>query len=206
MTRIIGDVHGKIHEYMALARQAPSSIAVGDMLLGWSDTPEFMLSAGHAFFRGNHDNPSACRNHPNYLGDYGYCFASKIYWISGADSIDKLWRKEGRDWFPDEELDATTLDFIVGDVMEKKPDIILSHDCPQIIAEEVHNIRPEEKSRTRQALDAIFEFYQPKLWIYGHHHISYTHEKNGTTFRCLAELEAVDIIHHEGALQIAKKI
>ena len=52
---IIGDVHGKINEYLQLIKNRKHSIQLGDFGVGFVDIPE--LPINHRFIRGNHDNP-----------------------------------------------------------------------------------------------------------------------------------------------------
>jgi hypothetical protein len=71
---LIGDIHGRIDEYLKLLASRPPyfrSIALGDMYLGRLGVHLPELPTGHKFLRGNHDDPALCRAHPNYLGDYG---------------------------------------------------------------------------------------------------------------------------------------
>lgn len=76
--RIIGDVHGHIADYMTLAAASQESIQIGDMGLGFRGV-SLEPNPAHRFFRGNHDAPQACREHPNYLGDWGYDEARDLF-------------------------------------------------------------------------------------------------------------------------------
>ena len=71
---------------------------------------------------------------------------------------------------------------------------MVTHDCPDVVSDVLFlQQRFKEKSRTGQALSAMFNAWQPKLWIHGHWHISSDTVINGTRFICLAELETIDI-------------
>ena len=50
-----------------------------------------------------------------------------------------------------------------------------------------------DSSRTRQALDAMFDIHKPDLWLFGHWHDSQDRNVMGTRFICLNELEYKDI-------------
>ena len=149
----------------------------------------FYASLNHVFCRGNHDNPLVCKNHPNCLSTYG--IYKNIFYIAGAYSIDWGWRTNGIDWWSDEELSADQL-YRCLDIFEKtKPNIVVSHECPQRVLSLLHsNIIP---TRTGQALDAMFEVHQPKYWFFGHHHVSWKGKVGQTEFQCLNELEVVCI-------------
>lgn len=181
--RIIGDVHGKIDDYLKIIGFTDCSLQLGDMGFDYSRIPE---SADHRFIRGNHDNYDS--NHPNILSDYGIW--RDIFYIRGAYSIDKIYRREGVDWFRNEELsyqDANdTFDFY-----EKvKPRIVVTHSAPMRIVGEM-GFKPL-KTFTQSLLDTCFEAHQPELWIFGHFHKSWVRDICGTRFRCLAELETFD--------------
>ena len=95
----IGDCHGQFDIYKSILDNYKNdfSIQLGDMGIGFitrssnynkkgrSYSPE--LSKNHMFIRGNHDSPSLCDNHPNYLGDYGYRKKSDLFYISGGYSV-----------------------------------------------------------------------------------------------------------------------
>ena len=73
-----------------------------------------------------------------------------------------------------------------------KPRVVLSHDGPQAFIEAGFGIR--DRSRTRQALQAAYELWQPKIWVFGHHHLRREFDsRDGTLFVCLGELDHLDI-------------
>ncbi len=190
--RIIGDVHGRIREYLALTAGADESIQIGDMGLGFKGVSLPPMSPGHGWFRGNHDSPQVCRAHKNYLGDWGYDAEKELFWFSGADSIDKHLRREGVSWWHDEELSVAEFERALELYEQVKPRIVLSHDGPQNFIRAAFGIH--KKSRTRQALQAAYELHQPALWIYGHHHVRREFQSpEGTYFICLPELGWIDL-------------
>ena len=189
--RIIGDVHGRVADYQKLAADAGESIQIGDMGLGFRGVA-LPPSEVHKFFRGNHDSPEACRAHPNYMGDWGYDAALGLFWLSGADSIDKHLRREGVSWWRDEELSLGEFQEALDLYERVKPRVVLSHDGPQAFVEAGFGIR--DRSRTRQALQAAYELWQPRVWIHGHHHLRREFEsRDGTLFVCLGELDHMDL-------------
>ena len=118
-------------------------------------------------------------------------------YIGGAVSIDKSWRTEGIDYWSDEELTYSELSELLDKYIEYKPDVMITHDCPESIANEMmmaFNITKKDfPSRTRQALEVMFYHHQPKYWIFGHWHETISFSTLGTAFRCLGELEYLDI-------------
>ena len=205
--RIIGDVHGKFKPYRNIIRDAPFSIQVGDMGVGFrgyrhgelvhlTNPPFDAMSEGrHLFIRGNHDNPEVCKRQRYWIPDGST--VDGVYCLGGAVSIDRAYRTEGLDWWPDEELSYAELEAHIDAYAAIKPDVVITHDCPQSIANEIlaaFNMRKiEDGSRTRVALERMLAIHQPRLWFFGHWHVSLRFQRGRTTFQCLNELEHVDV-------------
>lgn len=201
MTLFIGDVHGKYRQYRRIIADTKNSIQVGDMGVGFRRWPHGELSenpphatmslGGHRFIRGNHDNPSVCKQQSQYIHD-GYA-RDGIMFVGGAVSIDKQWRIEGYSWWPDEELSTVELMNVVDTFSEERPHAMVTHECPDSIASILCNnvgvTKYEIASRTRQAFQSMFEIHQPEIWIFGHWHFSFDAVIDGTRFVCLSELE-----------------
>lgn len=205
--RVIGDVHGKFKPYRNIIRDVPFSIQVGDMGVGFmgfrggelrslTNPPYDAMSEGrHLFIRGNHDNPEVCRKHAYWIPDG--TVVDGIYCLGGAVSIDRAWRTEGLDWWADEECSYVELERMVDDYAAIKPEVVITHECPDSIAGEIlasfRKGRIEDGSRTRQALDRMFAIHQPRHWLFGHWHESLSFVLGRTRFQCLNELEYADI-------------
>lgn len=206
--RIIGDVHGKFGRYRELIRGVPASIQVGDMGVGfrarhasgdirWLSNPPYdaMTEGDHFFIRGNHDNPDVCKRH-NFCIPDGSVIGT-VFLLGGATSIDRAFRTEGLDWWPDEECSYADLQRHIETYEAAKPDVVITHEAPQSVANEIlatFNMRKiEDRSRTREALEQMFYIHKPRLWFFGHWHVSVRFEMEGTTFQCLNELEYVDV-------------
>lgn len=185
--RFIGDVHGNFNKYFQLINQTDLSIQVGDFGVGFVPMPN--LTENNRFIRGNHDDPSLCTTIKNYIPDG--TFEDGIMFLGGAWSIDRAWRTEGKDWWPDEELSIKELDYWIQKYDEYRPKIMVTHDCPDVVSPMLVNTA--YKTRTGQALGAMFSIHQPKLWIFGHYHISRKIEMAGTTFICLDIDEHIDV-------------
>lgn len=193
---IIGDVHGKLERYKELIAQHEFTICVGDFGFKkeWSEIWPFVfdkLPQQHKCNPGNHDFGPYLSDHPFSCGNYGWWPAYRLFTVRGADSIDKHLRTEGVDWFANEELNyqeqLEAFDFYC----KVKPRIVASHDCPQMVMEQLFGY--PEKSQTRAMLQAMFEEHKPEMWIFGHHHKSKDEIIDGTRFICLKELETLTI-------------
>lgn len=205
--RFIGDVHGKFKRYRELIRDVPFSIQVGDMGVGFmgfrggelrplTNPPHDAMAEGrHLFIRGNHDNPEVCRRQEFWIPDGS--LVDGIYCLGGASSVDRAYRTEGLDWWADEELSYAELDLMIDEYATLKPEVVVTHECPDSVAGELmramNRTKFEDGSRTRQALDRMFAIHQPKMWFFGHWHVSARFDMAGTKFACLNELEYVDV-------------
>lgn len=216
--RFIGDVHGHYGRYRELIRGVSASIQVGDMGIGfrraqgpnmgevYGNPPHYaMVQGDHRFIRGNHDNPSECRKHSQWIPD-GH-FENEMMFVGGAASIDKVYRVEGYSWWPDEELPIAELNRMIDLYIERKPKVMVTHDCPEEVASAICATMPmigggaiklDIGSRTRQALQSMWSAHSPGLWLFGHWHMSFDHvlhggRVEGTRFICLAELEYKDL-------------
>jgi hypothetical protein len=215
LTRIIGDIHGKFYDYevhclkMGFRHNTDHvperSIQVGDFGIGFysdywhsevghwqNDNPT------HRFIRGNHDDPAKCKTMPGYIEDG--TIEDDVMYIGGAWSIDHAWRTPGVDWWADEELSYEELDKLISKFGQVKPRVVISHDCPTSVAYEMFLSKglglagaPQIKTRTGEALQAMFELHQPELHIFGHWHNTREMTISGTKFVCLGELDFIDV-------------
>ena len=183
----IGDVHAKFEEYDKLRMRHDVTVQVGDFGFGFGRVPK--LRPTDYFIRGNHDDPAKARAHRQYLGDWGMTNLG-FFVVSGAASIDRAIRTEGRDWWSDEELTYAQLSEAFYDYVKAKPAVVVSHDCP-IIAQPVDGMKG--KTLTGQALQRMWETHKPELWIHGHHHCHSDRDIEGTRFVCVAKNEGFEI-------------
>ena len=215
LTRIIGDIHGKTYDYRAYALvtgvrgrqivEPERSIQVGDYGIGffsafWHEREvEWQKEhPQHRFIRGNHDDPALCKTMPGYIEDG--TAEGDVMFVGGAWSIDKDWRTPGVDWWEDEELSTEELNKIIEKYEQAKPRVMITHDCPTSVAWEMFLSKglglgdnKQIKTRTGEALQAMFEIHQPELWFYGHWHNTRKAVIEGTEFQCLGELDYVDV-------------
>jgi hypothetical protein len=196
--RFIGDVHGKFDSYLALIDGVNSSIQCGDMGIGFG-IPFPVIDESQMFIHGNHDDYLKCLSIPNFIDDGSFDEDNSIFCIGGAWSIDWEWRQNHMNhggnavWWKEEEQPYPKLEKIINWYEECKPEIMVSHDCPLIMAQELKSNHQWDNSRTRNALNSMFEIHKPELWIFGHHHVNMTRDIKGTRFICLDELDFIDI-------------
>lgn len=207
----IGDVHGKYRSYKNIMKSFENTVQVGDMGVGFKRKRTFdpsgseffpnppyhyMKKGNHRFIRGNHDNPSVCKKHTQCISD-GHV-ENDMMFIGGAVSIDKAFRKEGFDWWEDEELSTKELNLLVDKFIDVKPRIMISHCAPDFLSVELawaanRGYKLDFPSRTQQAFDSMFFHHRPKLWLFGHWHVDFDYLYGGTRFMCLDELSIIDI-------------
>ena len=197
---IIGDVHGKWPMYYNLINKMDQSIQLGDMGVGFKGhryPPHWNPS--HVYFRGNHDNPEVCRQHPNCIGDFG--IYEGIFFVAGAYSIDWEYRKEGASWWADEQLSKDDFEEAIAEYSDEKPEIVVTHECPFDVAQILQVRNPKQTmafgsvkpNDTSMALNDMFRIHRPKKWIFGHWHIRDSFELEGTRFEVLPELGYIEI-------------
>jgi hypothetical protein len=103
--------------------------------------------------------------------------------FGGATSIDRAMRTEGYSWWPEEAIKYREVMAALG---QGPIDAMVTHDCP-----DVFGCRGEHKEvfgkGDRQALDALYEEYEPRFWFYGHYHMAERGEYRNTQWVCCPE-------------------
>lgn len=204
MIRFIGDVHGLWKEYFTICQNSTKTVQVGDLGMGFGSRTaemfcEYMdrIPGDHSFIRGNHDSPDECRRSSYWVPDGE--INDGIMYIGGASSIDRAYRTAGIDWWADEELAYDELYQIAEVYAQAKPDILVTHECPEFFATEAMiplvNGNTNFPSKTRIVLDEMYAAHKPKLHIFGHWHynLNYVDKGTGTRFVCLNELAVIDV-------------
>ena len=196
---IIGDIHGKIEQYKQITDNCEFTICVGDFGFKkeWDWHKEHIWKNGqypHWINLGNHDWIDVLKeDHLEYAttGNFNYFTDWNLFTVRGANSIDKHLRREGIDWFRNEELNYQEQLEAFDCYIKHKPDIVVSHDCPQDIMVSLFGYT--DKSQTRVMLQHMFNEHKPKLFIFGHHHHHVDVNILGTRFICLDELQTFEI-------------
>ena len=191
---LIGDIHGKFAQYSKIIATLPESIQLGDFGMGFIETPQW--DQKHKFIRGNHDNPKVCYDHPNFLGDYGIT-EDGIFYVSGALSIDAVYRTPGVSWWPNEELSERNYPAILELYEAAKPRIVIAHDAP-FVKDYILGGNAEDKKRfpnrtSDLLMPAMIKIHSPEIWVHGHYHCRSDWKIDKTRYIGLAELEVFSI-------------
>lgn len=191
----IGDAHGQYDRYVKIARKRDFTVQIGDLGFKY-DCLKNLDPDNHKVVGGNHDKYPSLVEYPHYLGDYGMASVGGVefFFYRGAYSIDRQYRTIGIDWWEEEQLKVD--DFMKAREIyrEAKPDLVLTHDCPESIG--LMLLSPGShlyQNTTNWALQELFNIHQPKKWRFAHWHRSWSMTVNGTEFRCLNELETEEI-------------
>lgn len=230
----IGDVHGKYDDYIRLASRFQNTIQVGDMGFDYSTIENHLDPNHHVFIAGNHDNYSLKKTDYlpddkyvwrgkshfvvrddivyefgkmplNALGHFGVHYVDdfKIFFVRGAYSIDKLHRTLDIDYFIDEELSYQLATLALEKYSKVKPNIVVSHDCPFSLYP-MMRVSDPKPSITSNLLEQMFLVHQPKIWIFGHHHMNKWETIGNTNFICLNELSCVIMSQDEKLSKIKR--
>lgn len=213
--RLIGDVHGKYKQYeKIITGSLHPTVQLGDMgvgfrHLGGARDGEFMRNPAHykmvrapshRFIRGNHDNPSVCERHSQWIPDgHVELFPlGPVMYVGGAVSIDRAFRTPGYSYWEDEELSYEALDKLVEKYRLIRPYAMLTHEAPERIAQIIAgkmgiDIKLGHPSRTRQAFERMLQLHEPKFWFFGHWHYPLDITLFGSRFICLDELQVADL-------------
>jgi hypothetical protein len=198
MITVIGDVHGKYKRYHEIIRETerhPYTVQLGDF--GFDYGTVFNVdNEKHKIIGGNHDHYGRIIHIPHYLGDFGYSCLNGVsfFYYRGAYSIDQKYRTVGIDWWPEEQVNVEGFMKARELYRETKPDIVITHDCPESISPYLLNPGAQIfQNQTGYFLQEFFNIHQPKMWLFGHYHRSWKMNINGTDFQCLNELEYTKI-------------
>jgi len=216
----IGDVHGRYKSYRSVVEQCDYSVQIGDFSFAYDVFND--ISLNHRFFGGNHDNYEIIGECPNNLGDFGTQTINGVefFFIRGAWSIDRKWRRFKIDWFPEEELNYVQQQEALEAYRAAKPKIMVTHDAPLEVVRTLFGTdtlvffdhERDTVTATGQLLQECFNYHQPDLWIFGHHHKNRSelvlppgeiynpdskeegyHDKPKTRFICLGELQTFTV-------------
>ncbi len=194
--RLLGDTHGNMTPIRLGARLGLRMIHLGDLGFRASWLKASRIPNLHVI-AGNHDDIVAARETPIYLGDFGNLGehldgVEGVFFLRGAQSIDRDLRVEGRDWWAEEELSDEELEGAIALYSRMRPRVVLSHESPSVVG---HMLLGADliPSRTATALWRMLQLHEPERWYFGHHHVSWQRQVGNTSFRCLAIDEALDV-------------
>jgi Icc-related predicted phosphoesterase len=110
----------------------------------------------------------------------------------GGYSIDVNQRMPGISWWPDEQLNFRQMTAATEMYADLKPDIVVTHQCPESIEDTIFDFPHRYTNATSKFLDALFELHRPKLWVFGHYHLSRNRKVKKTRFVCVRPLEVFE--------------
>lgn len=159
---------------------------------------------------GNHDNHDWLEQLPvveKYGGKVGKLFENvytlkrgeiytinnkKIFCFGGAISIDKEFRKERLDWWPQEIPSEEEFNYALDNLAKHdfKVDIVLTHTCPESFIRQMRLILPHEEiifDKTSHYLDNFLKVgLQFESWYFAHWHVkSKVKDSQGRHLQCL---------------------
>lgn len=188
-TTILSDIHGMQGVHKNVMQWNDYTLQLGDC--GFDYTYMFQWDPlFHKILGGNHDNYPLLKQMPHDLGNFGMWRG--IFVIRGAFSIDKDHRTEGMDWWQEEELSMIEANDAIEAYAAAKPDYVVTHDCPEQASCKMRRAGQRQiTSRTGQLLGRMFEIHEPKVWVFGHWHVSkkFFVEGHRTDFVALHECE-----------------
>lgn len=170
----ISDIHGNIKKLSNIIesniKDYDKIVQVGDLYLGIPgvEIPEYDKKFGFIF--GNHDCRSMCRNHLNYLGDFGYNPKLNLFWIGGAQTPlhERNNLTEDIDWWPNEQFSKEEWIDIIDLWTRTRPKIVVSHECPSFVRK--ISLKINETNLTAEMLSLLMRMHSPEYWVFGHHH------------------------------------
>ena len=207
---VLGDVHQKYDELEKLNPNLHDNpvIQVGDLGFNYDYIYKNYKSDLFKVVLGNHEN---YYNRPlEYdLGDYGRYnhHGWEFFFVRGEWSIDIRQRQQAMMsglcptiWWKEEELNSEQMHLCYQEYCKVKPEVVITHTCPYKISNKVGSPgvwkyfgwdKPKI-SNTQLLLQEMFDFWEPKLWIFGHFHRDWFFSYGNTDFICLNELSTLD--------------
>lgn len=200
---MLGDVHGDYNKFAQIANRTIYDhrylIQVGDLGVGFPTThgrfTEYDGAYAYRFIRGNHDNPTSCRLHRNWIKDgtlETLPSGKRILFVGGAWSIDAQYRTPGLTWWEDEQCSYAELNDFLTLAMATRPDVVITHDGPPQVIPTMFNKELWGSNKTMEFNRNLLDLAPPKLWVFGHWHETRDVQIGPTRFVCLGELQAMD--------------
>ena len=164
----------------------------------------FHADGRHRFIRGNHDNPTVCREQMVGCINDGN-IEDDVMFIGGAWSIDNPvappgWfrRTAGVDWWFDEECSEQRFERMFEAYTFWRPRVMITHDCPASISYKMFwgsglLKGPTYPNRTSAWFDRFLDAHEPEAWYFGHWHHTLAYKHGATMFQCIGELDYVDV-------------
>jgi len=208
MLTLIGDVHGRISDYLYICQNKPYTIALGDVSFRYDEIESKLDPTRHKILGGNHDNLPDLKQLPHNLGDYGpYSHGGHdFFFVRGAFSIDMIWRQVdflnsgNKTWWYEEELSLREMMDCLKQYKKVKPDKVFTHAAPEMLLDIIGKPGILKSfgwenyvSRTAELLQMMWDIHQPSLWVFGHFHQRWEKQIEKTRFVCLPELGRLEL-------------
>ena len=96
---------------------------------------------------------------------------NSFFTFGGGMSIDKLWRQEGRSWWPQEIPTHAEIETGLSNLerVGNKVDYVLTHTCPSELVPRLNFEKMDDP--VCKMLDEFQELLTYKLWYFGHMHV-----------------------------------
>lgn len=183
MAVIIGDVHGRLGEYLKICKECKSSVQVGDLSNSFKHIKKMLPPSGHRFIRGNHDPRGEIAGLSQWIPDG--TVEDGVFYIGSADHVVNTGEPD-RTLSHDEWVDVEVA------YRSSLPSVVISHDCP-ITAGAIMDRWGYMPSYTSSWLQSLFRYHVPDLWVFGHWHQSRRFTAEGCKFVCLDMLECYNL-------------
>lgn len=142
------------------------------------------------FIDGNHDHHQQLASYPvcdwnggkvHFIEEdiihlmRGYVFnieGHTFFTFGGASSVDRAWRTEGIDWWPEElpSIEERERGLMELDKVNNEVDYILTHTAPYHVAALMHKEIWKKEIEFRYYLQQIADTVKFKKWFFGHFH------------------------------------
>lgn len=213
MIRFIGDLHGNLDVYNLLTKDTKFSIQLGDFGFSeWNSVGYLGLdSENHKILSGNHDSYDLCVNSPYYLGDFGDLTLDNrsIYFVRGGLSVDRTYSNGEylsggkKTYWTQEELNFDQMLNCMEDYALSRADILIAHVPPSFLLDELHpnghkfiqqfGFHEGFQENTSLLISRLIGIRKPKICLFGHHHVHYVNEIDGTLYIGLGINDYIDL-------------
>ena len=200
LLRLIGDIHRNSDLYLQLVNSSPGpTFQVGDLSNYHYDFLDTVDATRNKIIMGNRDAYGLADAYPHFLGDYGAFSVTNVdtlarevlFYVRGAYST---FREREIHCFDVEEIGEEHFANIQEAYKNTKPDWVVSHDCPQIIAwHQHHGERDVLETRTGLLLQSLYDIHRPRFWYFGHHHHEWSIMHETTGFACVPFHRYIDL-------------
>lgn len=189
MITVFGDVHGKFDAFRAKLDSRPTDdiiLQVGDFGIwphmednlkkGFS-RPVYFIDGNHEYFPWLTDINEVTELYPNLFyvprGTVMELDGRTVLFLGGAESPDKEYRTEGRDWFREESISYEDTDRIPRDV--KNVDLMITHTPPYITVHQIFSgDTPPEWNYSSVAVESVWAHFGRPPLVCGHLHFRKT--------------------------------